>query len=259
MNLQVLDPIPIAGVFLIFAIVALLAFEVGFRVGRWWQDRTPDEKEGPTGMLVGSLLGLLAFILAVTMGMASDRFDARRGLVLQEANSIGTTYLRAGFLAEPSSSDIRQLLREYAPLRVNAADPTEYVANSRAAAALLDRIWTQTEVLARRYPESEPLGLFIVSLNETIDLLEARTTAIAVARVPETVLLLLFVGEALTLGVVGYSAGLTRRRGTLSAFALVLVLGAVLTVVVDLDRPRDGLLLVNQQPLFDLIEQLGPP
>jgi hypothetical protein len=259
MNLQFLDPIPIAGVFLLFAIIALAAFEVGYRVGRWWQDRTPDEREGPTGMLVGSLLGLLAFILAVTMGMASDRFDARRGLVLEEANSIGTTYLRAGFLAEPSSSDIRKLLREYAPLRVNVPDSSVYLANTRKASAILDRIWTQTEVLARRYPESEPLGLFIVSLNETIDLLEARTTAVAVARVPETVLLLLFVGEALTMGVVGYSAGLTRRRGALSALAVVLVLGAVLTVVVDLDRPRDGMLLVSQQPLLDLIEELGQP
>ncbi|WP_417565697.1 hypothetical protein [Marinobacter sp.] len=61
-----------------------------------------DEKEGPTGMIVGSLLALMAFLLAVAMGMASDRFDTRRGLVLAGANSIGTTYLRAGYLPEPA-------------------------------------------------------------------------------------------------------------------------------------------------------------
>ena len=56
------------------------------------------------------------------MGMASDRFDARRGIVLDEANSIGTTYLRAGYLPEPASSQIRELLREYVPLRIVVTD-----------------------------------------------------------------------------------------------------------------------------------------
>ena len=69
-------------------------------------------------MLVGSILAMLAFLLAVTMGMASDRFDTRRGLVRDEANTIRTTFLRAGYLAEPYGKDIQNLLREYVPLRI---------------------------------------------------------------------------------------------------------------------------------------------
>ena len=92
-------PGPLIVVFLAFGVLGLLVYELGFRVGRWRQERTPEVvEEGPTGVLVGSLLALMAFLLAVTMGMASDRFDTRRGLVLEEANAIGTTYLRAGFL-----------------------------------------------------------------------------------------------------------------------------------------------------------------
>ena len=79
MQTQLLDASPIPVVFVLFAIISLACYEVGFRVGRWWQDRMPGEQEGPTDMLVGSLLALMAFLLAVTMGMASDRFDARRG------------------------------------------------------------------------------------------------------------------------------------------------------------------------------------
>jgi hypothetical protein len=86
-----------------------------------------------------------------------------------------------------------------------------------------------------------------------------RVAAIVYARVPETVLLLLIIGSALTLGMVGYSAGLTRRRSLITAVALVVILGAVITVVVDLDRPREGFLQVSQQPLIDLVDQLGPP
>ena len=119
---QLLDPLPVPGVFVLFAVVALATYEVGYRVGLWWQERTPDEKEGPTAMLVGSLLALMAFLLAVTMGMASDRFDTRRQLVLEEANAIGTVYLRAGYLPQPASDQTRELLREYVPLRINTAD-----------------------------------------------------------------------------------------------------------------------------------------
>ena len=74
---------------------------------------------------MGSILALLAFLLAVTMGMASDRFDARRANVLAEANDIGTTYLRAGYLPEPASSQIRELLREYVPIRLTVTDPND--------------------------------------------------------------------------------------------------------------------------------------
>jgi hypothetical protein len=256
---QLLDPIPIVGVFLAFAIVSLVAFEIGYRVGVWWQRRTPDEKEGPTGMLVGSLFALLAFLLAVTMGMASDRFDTRRNLVLQEANAIGTTYLRAGYLPAPYADEMRELLREYVPLRINIADRAEFQANQARSTEIQGEMWAMTEEMARATPESEVLGLFITTLNDTIDLQASRVTAIVTARVPETILLLLFFGEALTMAMVGYSAGLTRRRSVLTALVLVLVLGAVLTIVVDLDRPRDGFLQVSQQPLIDLADQIGPP
>src|SRR5262245_18194105 len=132
---QLLDALPIPVVFVVFAIVSLICYEGGFLVGRWWQDREPGEQEGPTGVLVGSILALLAFLLAVTMGMASDRFDARRAIVLDEANAIGTTYLRAGYLPEPASSEIRELLREYVPLRIrvtNAGDIEGDIAKSEA-------------------------------------------------------------------------------------------------------------------------------
>jgi hypothetical protein len=210
-------------------------------------------------MLVGSLLALLAFLLAVTMGMASDRFDTRRSLVLQEANAIGTTYLRAGYLPEPASTEIRELLREYVPLRVNVADRAQFLAHQARSTEIQAEIWARTEGLARATPDSDVLALFIESLNETIDLQESRVIAILTARVPETILLLLIVGEVLTMAMVGYSAGLTRRRSMLTALVLVLVLSAVLTIVVDLDRPRDGFLQVSQQPLLDVQLQIGAP
>lgn len=256
---QWLDSIPIWGVFVVFAIISLVVYEIGYRVGRWWQKRTPEESEGPTGVLVGSLLALMAFMLAITMGMASERFDTRRGLVLGEANSVGTTYLRAGYLPEPASTDSRELMREYAPLRIATNDIVELEANIKRSEEIQNELWAIAEELARQAPESDVLALYIDSLNETIDFNETRIIAGLFARVPQTVLALLIIGSALTLGMVGYGAGLTRRRSPLTALVLIVVLGAVVTLVVDIDRPQGGLLEVNQQPLLDLQAQIGPP
>ncbi len=251
------DSLPIVGFFVAFTIVALITAEVGYRLGSWWQARTTDEKEGPTAMIVGSLLALLAFLLAITMGMASDRFDTRRSLVLAEANSVGTTYLRAGYLPEPASSKIRHLIREYVPLRIVTNDFEKIQVAIDRSVEIHAKLWSITEELARATPDSDVLALFIASLNETIDLHETRAIAGLYARVPETILILLLLGSMLTLGMVGYNAGLSFRRSPLAAIVLIVVLGAVITLVVDLDRPRDGFLEVSQQPLIDLQAQIG--
>jgi hypothetical protein len=256
---QLLDVLPIPAVFVLFVIGTMLCYEIGFRLGRWYQERTPGEQEGPTSFLVGSILALLAFLLAVTMGMASDRFDARRAIVLDEANSIGTTYLRAGYLPEPASSQIRELLREYVPLRIVVTDQTNVAEDVQASQRILTQMWTVAEGVAKTTDKGDLVGLFLESLNETIDLHETRITAGLYARVPETVVLLLVGGSALSLGMVGYSAGLTKRRGLLNAIVLVLALGATIMIVVDLDRPREGFIQVSQQPLLDLQMQIGPP
>ena len=216
-------------------------------------------QEGPTGVLVGSILALLAFLLAITMGMASDRFDTRRGLVLEEANAVGTTYLRAGYLPEPASSEIRNLLREYVPLRITPSDQATLMANAQQSKALLLQIWSIAEAEAKVTQQGDLMAAFIDSLNETIDLHESRLAAGVYSRVPASILWLLFVGSVLTLSIVGYSAGLTRRRDLLSAVVLIIALGAVLALVIDLDQPRQGFVQVSQQPIIDLQEQIGPP
>ncbi|QSP93306.1 hypothetical protein LPB19_08640 [Marinobacter salinisoli] len=254
-----LDSVPLSILFLMFVLSAMLISEAGYRVGHWWQRETPEEKEGPTNMIVGSLLGLLAFMLAVTMGMSSDRFDTRRAMTLAEANSIGTTYMRAGYLAEPAATQSRTLLSEYAPLRVVSKnpDPNDIIAGIARSQEIHTELWSIAEELARENPNSPLIALYIHSLNETIDLHETRVTAGIYARLPITVFILLLATFVLTLGMVGYSAGLTGRRSPPTAVVLIVVLGGVLSLLVDLDRPAQGLVIVNQQPLIDLLEQIN--
>ena len=256
---QFLDTIPIFVVILLFAIITFACYEGGFRLGRWWQDRMPGEQEGPTGVLVGSLLALMAFLLAVTMSMASDRFDTRRGMVLAEANAISKAYLEAGYMPEAQTEEMRELLRQYLPLRIATSDPAQLQANIQRSAELHAQMWAIFAEVARTGYISDLMSSLGELLTDIVNLHETRLTAGVYARVPQTILLLLLGGSALALGMVGYSAGLTRRRSILSAVVMVVALGAVLALVIDLDRPQEGFLTVSQQPLLDIQKQIGLP
>jgi hypothetical protein len=259
LNQQLLDPIPLVVILVIFAAAMFLAYEVGFRFGRWYQERTPGEQEGPTGVLVGSLLALMAFLLAIVMGISADRFDNRRAEVLADAIAIRTAYLRAGYQPAPAAERVRELLREYAPLRVATGDRTQLAANLKRSVEIQAELWAIAEELVRTTENTDLLALFVESVNDVIEVHEARITAGLYARVPESVVLLLLGGSILALGMVGYSSGLTGRRSLASAVVLVIALSAVTVLVVDFDRPREGLLRVNQQPLIDVQQQIGPP
>jgi hypothetical protein len=255
MSQQPLDDIPLLVLVPAFIVVTLVFYEIGYQIGRWRERRAAGEVSGPTSMIVGSILALMAFLLAIAMGMAADRFDARRALVLQEANSIGTTLLRAGYLPEPHSAQLEAVLQEYVPLRI-VEDQDELQTKISRSVEIHDEMWTITEELARESGDRPVVAIFIESLNETIDLHESRITAGLYARVPPTVIWLLVVGVIFGVGMVGYNAGLTGRRSMISAVVLAVALSAVLALVVDLDRPSDGFIRTSQQPLIDLRDSL---
>ena len=252
---QPLDAIPLGLFVLLFILLTFACYEIGYRLGSRSTRRGDADDGGSTGVLVGSILALMAFLLGVTMGMAGDRFDTRRGLVLEEANAIGTTYLRAGYLPEPQSTELQELLREYVPLRIATDDEDQLQANIDRSVELQGEMWALAEDVARE-EGNDVNALFIESLNDTIDLHAKRVTAGIYGRVPATILWLLIVGSALSLGLVGYSAGLAGKRSPVIASVLVFSMGAVLALVIDLDRPVDGFITTNQAPLIQLQESI---
>jgi hypothetical protein len=246
------DTAPVLLIYLVLVLVGLAVFELGFRLGRWWQTRTPDEKYGSTGLLVGAMLTLLAFLLGFSISMATDRYNTRRTLVLTEANAINTAYLRAGYLPAPYRENIRAELRTYVPLRIATDDYDLRQANISRARAIQDTLWTLTEELARDAPESTTLALFIESLNQVIDLQTERAVSGIYVRVPDTVMIMLITAGILTVGMVGYNAGLSRKRSLISAVFLIVLMTAAVSLVIDLDRPQAGMITTSQQALLDL-------
>ncbi len=98
----------------------LAAIEVGYKLGQAARRRSEEEKESPVSAISGTILGLLAFILAFTFGIVSNRYDARKELVREDANAIRTAYLRSDFLPEADRVVAADLFRTYVDSRLAA-------------------------------------------------------------------------------------------------------------------------------------------
>ena len=253
----IIDALPLSGLGLITVAIVLLSIELGWRLGNRNRQRFEKEKEAPIGAVVGASLGLLAFLLAFTFGMAGTRYDTRRGVVLQESNAIGTTYLRADFLPEPQRTETQNLLREYAALRVQGAATIMSPEGMATTTALHDRLWA---IAATVDKEIDPImiGLYIQSLNETIDLDAVRVTALR-NQVPDIIWYALYLITIFTMAEIGYQFGLSGTRSWTVTILLALVFTAVILLIADLDRPQQGLLQVSQQALLDLLGKIGTP
>jgi hypothetical protein len=252
-----LDYIPLWALFGTTVVLILLAVEAGYRVGSWRQRRAEHERETPVGAIVAAILGLLAFLLAFTFGMAASRFELRRELVLDEANAIGTTYLRAALVPEPHRAEIRTLLRDYVDVRLEGVEPGMAVPALARSEELQGRLWAQAVLVAEKNP-TPITGLFIQSLNDVIDLHAKRVTMGVRNRIPITIWAALYFTAVLVMAGVGYHAGLTSTTRTLATLVLVVTFSGVLWLLADLDRPQEGLIQISQQAMIDLRKSMTP-
>jgi hypothetical protein len=253
-----IDVLPLWALFVSILIVVLLSVDCGYRLGKYRRSRHEEEKEAPLGTMVGATLGLLAFFLAFTFGLAATRFDTRRQLLLDEANAIGTTYLRAGMLPE-QGQQVRDLLREYVTARLEAVQPGKLAAGIRRSEDIQQKVWTEAETVGQKNPNSIVVGLFVQSLNQMIDLHAARMQVTLRSRIPGAIWLGLFAVAALSLATMGYHAGLSGTRRSLAILAVAVTFSVVIELIADLDRPQEGVLRVSQQALLDVQRSMNPP
>lgn len=253
-----IDALPLWGLFAVILLVVLLSVEFGYRLGRYRRSRHEEEKEAPLGTMVGATLGLLAFILAFTFGLAAQRFDTRRQVLLEEANAIGTTYLRAGMLPE-RGQEVRDMLRDYVAARLDAVQSGKLAEGIRLSEDIQQKVWTEAETVGSKNPDSIVVGLFVQSLNQMIDLHASRMQAGIRSRIPGAIWVGLVTVAVLSLMAMGYFEGLTGTRRSLAVFAVAIAFSVVIELIADLDRPQEGILRISQQALLDVQRSMNPP
>lgn len=240
-------------------VVVSVATEIGFRLGRRHQPDVDEPTIAHFAALQALLLILLALVLTFTFSMAVARFDARKELVIEESNAIGTTYLRARLLAEPQREEVVGLLCAYVDEQLGfykaGIDPARLEAANATTARLQERLWMAAIVMSEQDPRSVPTGLFVQSLNGMIDLHAKRIKALE-NRLPDAVIYLVFIVAGVAIGFVGYGRGLAGRRHFVSTAIMAVVVVLVLMIILDLDRPRRGLITVSQSSMERLQEVL---
>jgi hypothetical protein len=237
--------------------ILLLIAEVGFRLGLRHRDETIENHKAQTSILVGAMLALLGLLLAFSFGIVQERFAERKALVLEEANAVGTTFRRSEFLPPPRRERVRELLRSYVAARVTLS-PHDLQHALELSESIHDDLWKEAAEAGREAPDSEMLALFVESMNEVIDLHESRVTVALYQRTPAPILITLCLVSLLSLGAVGFSAGLTRWRSLLPNSVLALAVSSVFTLIVELDRPfANRLFRVNQAAMHDVQREIG--
>ncbi len=251
----------------VLMVAMMLAAEIGYHVGRRW----PLRDAANTGRYYSiaaqsSLLALLALLLGFTFNMSTQRYEMRRRLVMDDANVLGTLWLRSDLLPQPQRSKFEPLLRQYIAVRADVAALRRETAEELAdrlerAETLHGRMWdvVKTEVQAEhRAKETEAL---VTLLSNAQSLHRQRIYAYG-SRVPAVIIELLFGAAVIALLVVGYSGGLTQHRGILLKIMITLVVCGTVFTILDLDTPRRGLIQVEQTPMLwveEMMEHVPEP
>jgi len=194
------------------------------------------------------VLGLLALMMGFTLAMAVDRFEARRHLVLEEANAIQTAYLRAQLIGEPHRTRLSRFLIEYTDNRLalataNSSDTPRLLANNNR---MLTDLWAATAAGFDSIANLHFSSTFVESMNAVVNLDAARKAA-RLQHVPVEVLFLLSAYIVATAGVLGYV--LTGPRGQIAGAFLITLLAIALVLITDLDRPKTGGIRESQAPM----------
>jgi hypothetical protein len=253
-----LSSLSIIGVVLaIFGSMLAAAF-AGHSARRLRSHPSPDREQGERmqeSYLIGSMLGLLALLLAFSFAMGVDRFEERRHLVVKEANAIGTSYLRAQLLDEPHRTRLSTLLVAYADNRLALGSATKAELQPRLAfdERLIMDIWAAVTA-ARDSANNHGISVAVLAaFNDIIDINTERNVA-RVVRIPEPVLLLLYGFLVATAGVLGFF--LEERRAWFGAFTLFLLLSLYVSIISDLNRPASGNIRESQEPMRILQKSL---
>jgi hypothetical protein len=245
---------------LIIAAIVLGFVALGYLAGRVLRQHLETLRE-PVAIVQGALLALVGLVLAFGLSLALERYDSRRAAVVDDANTIGTTYLRAQTLSEPTRTRSLELLRRYtdASLQLSHAVPT--TAKFRQTIAdedgLQRRLWGLAGNALRGAPQDSAPRLYVETLNEMIDQQTVRIAALN-NRIPTAVLVLEVIGTAIAFGLLALYTAM-HGRGATTVFLAGAVVTVLLLVIFDLDRPTRGLIRVPDAPLVALRASMALP
>ena len=246
-----------------FALAMIVGLPAACQVGYWLGRRRRASQDETTKSHVmnwqAAVLAMAALLIGFTFSMAVDRWEARKQVLVAEANAIGTTYLRTRVLttgwasrcASSCGATWTAVSRSTKPALIRPAVEQ----HEQAAAALQAQIWSRLTAAAHADPRSVMTGLLMQSTNAMFDVAGQRR-ALREARVPWTVFAVLVLVSGIALASVGHSCGVARKMMPFGMFVMPLLVAAVIVLVFDIAHPRVGIVRVSDQGMLRLKQAL---
>lgn len=226
---------------LFLVVIQILAAAIGLWAGyRFATDAKP--RAEATGLVSGGILGLTAFILALTLSFSTGRMAERRTGALEEANAIGTAWLQATALDDPRAAGIAALLETYAQTRLDFAtaefNAPEISTLTSETDGLQARIWAEmTALLAQR---TDPHSVSLMNaINHVFDMTTSERLSLS-SGLPRRLIEILLAMVCISAGVAGFQMGLKKQHAPVLFGLLFVVWSAVLVTVLDFGAPRLG-------------------
>jgi hypothetical protein len=227
--------------------IAVLAFlEIGRRVGCAALSKEAKEPAPGAGAIDAAVYGLLGLLIAFTFSGAATRFEARRHLIVEEANAIGTAYLRLDMLSAEARKSLQEKFRRYVDSRLEIYRLLPDIAAAKAelshSAAIQSEIWTEAVTASRALLPQPAAMLLLPALNQMIDITTTRT--VAAINHPPLIIFIMLISLALLCSLLaGYNMACNRNRFHMLVFAAILAF--TIYVIFDLEYPRLGLIKID--------------
>jgi len=237
-----------------------LFMELGRRAGQWRAAKTPEDSDKGISAVDGAVFALFGLLLAFTFSGAASRFDHRRELITQEANAIGTAYLRIDLLPADRQPALRALFRQYAQSRIDLFKDYAYKPEAASGAiqrqqGLQGQIWKLAVEGVYAAPSPPVAAQIIPALNEMIDI--TTTRLVATQTHPPTIIYYMLFGLGLVVSLLaGYEMAPGKKRPLLHVIAFSTAISATLYVIMDIEFPRRGFIRVDyvDQVLVDVLK-----
>jgi hypothetical protein len=251
------------GMLLVLVTVAgmCLMLEIGRRLGARRMAQDPEGAKAGAGAVEAAVFGLMGLLIAFTFSGAASRFDTRRVQLVQEANTIGTAWLRLDLLPAKAQPALREKLRQYTDARLavfrNFADPAVAQMELDQASVLQNEIWSRAVAACRESGELSATQLLLPALNDMFDAGTTRTMGTKMH--PPTIIYftlgLLLLASSL---VAGYHMGEGKGRSWVHSLAFLVAIAVACYLIFDFEFPRVGFIHIDSfdQVIVDLRQSM---
>lgn len=258
MNGYLFSILPLWATYTGIVFIILLSVKSGILYSNWRKKRIKNEDDGSINTIVGATLGLLAFILAFTFSLSTSRFDAQKQFLLEEINSIETSWLRAGLIEEPFSEQIQQALADYTKVRINLVENPKITQESlKKSEEIQSKIWSILTLLIKQNIGNDKINVLLIqSINDMFDYQTRRISKAYIDRIPYLIWIALFGLLIIAMFEVGYLLGKAEKSNWVLVLALSMAFSAIVIIIVDLDNSK-GHIKINHKVLYDMYDRIS--